>query len=236
MIIDQKTIAIIPARGGSKTLPRKNILDLNGKPLIAWSIETGLENNFIDKLMVSTDDPEIAEIAKVYGADVPFLRPASLSSDTSKSIDVLFHALDHYQQKNEHFDIVLLLQPTSPLRISNDITKAFELLHSQNAKAVVSVSEVKHHPFLCNTLPENLNMQFFLTKEQVNTNRQQYPKYYHINGAIYLSQVVFLRTNLSFYGQDTFAYIMPKERAVDIDDFFDFKIAEFLMTTQIANP
>ncbi|HBT50413.1 MAG TPA: acylneuraminate cytidylyltransferase family protein [Caldanaerobacter subterraneus] len=231
-----KTIlALIPARGGSKGVPRKNIRLLLDKPLIAYTIETALEVDFLDKIIVSTEDLEIAKISMEYGAEVPFLRPYELATDEAKSIDVVLHAMDWMEKHDETFDLILLLQPTSPFRNSEDIKTAFDIFFKKNAKAVVSVCEAEHSPLWMNTLNDDLNMKDFIRKDILNKNRQELVKYYRINGAIYIAEWNYLKQNRTFFGNETYAYIMPKERSIDIDTEMDFKFAEFLIKLQKAN-
>ena len=223
-----KTIlAIIPARGGSKGLPRKNIKVLGGKPLMVWTIEEAKRNKFIDRVIVSTDDSEIAQIAKSCGGEVPFMRPVELATDKAGMTEVINDALGRI---GKEYDIVILLQPTSPFRSSEDIDNALELLILKDAKAVVAVCEVDHHPYWSNELPPDGSMKDFLKKEAINTQRQDLRDFYRINGAIYLAYVPYLKEHKGFFGDGTFAYIMPRERSVDIDNENDFQFAEFLMT------
>jgi len=230
MYNNKKVLAIIPARGGSKRLPGKNILDLNGKPLIAWTIEAAKKSINIDKLIVSTDDNNIANISKRYGAEVPFMRPKELSSDTASSIDVILHAINFYKEKNLEFEYVLLLQPTSPLRITEDIDNAFKILDN-NTKAIVSVCETEHSPLWSNTLPDDLSMKDFISSEIKNKRSQDLHKYYRLNGAIYIAGIEYLKNNNGFLGTNTKAFIMPQERSVDIDSEVDFKLVKTIIDT-----
>lgn len=230
MINGKSVLAIIPARGGSKGLPGKNIKELCGKPLIAWSIEQAKSCSDIDKIVVSTDDEKIAEVAKTYGAEVPFIRPAELASDTASTIEVIFHTIDWLKKHQDYqAGYILLLQPTSPLRSSEDINGAIQMLKDKNAKAVVSVCECDHHPWWSNTLPDDCNMKDFISPEIINKRRQDLPVFYRLNGAIYLAETDYLSEQNSFFGPNTFAYKMPKERSVDIDSGLDFKLAQLLL-------
>ena len=221
-------LGLIPARGGSKGLPRKNIKPLSGKPLIAWTIEQALASKYLDRVVVSTDDKEIAEISKEYGAEVPFIRPKELAEDNAKGIDVVLHAIDWLKEndKRKQYDLIMLLQPTSPLRRSEDTDKAIELLFLREAKAIVSVCEVDHHPLWANTLPEDGCMKDFIRIDIMNKNRQELPVFYRLNGAIYLAYCNYLKEQKSFFGKETFAYIMPKERSIDVDNKLDLKLIE----------
>lgn len=229
MINEKKVLALIPARGGSKGLPGKNIRDLAGKPLLEWTIAAARESRFVDKVVLSTDSEDIAEVASKIGLEVPFLRPSHLATDKSCSFDALLHALDWFAEKEQIFDLVVWLQPTSPLRTADDIDRAIELYYAKEADAIVSVCEADHHPWWCNVLPEDGNMGTFMRPEVLNTNRQDLPIHYRLNGALYIGSPSFLCRNLSFYSKKTYAYVMPKERSVDIDSLLDFYIAEKLL-------
>ena len=230
MINGKNILAIIPARGGAKGLPGKNLKELCGKPLIAWTIEQAKSCSDIDKTIVSTDDEKIAEVAGKYGAEVPFMRPAKLANDIALTIGVLFHAInwlkehEDYQPKN-----ILLLQPTSPLRTVEDIEGAIQMLMDKNIRSVVSVCKTDHHPWWSNTLPENGNIKDFLRPEALNKRRQDLPVFYRLNGAIYLADTDYLHECNGFLGPDTFAYKMLKSRSVDIDSELDFKLAGLLL-------
>lgn len=228
-------LGLIPARGGSKGFPRKNIGQLLGKPLIAWVIEGALASKYLDRLIVSTDDDEIVEISKKYGAEVPFMRPKELATDEAIRIDVVSHTINWIQKNNKFYDLLMLLQPTSPLRTSEDIDRAIELLFSKKAKAVVSVCEAEHHPYWSNTLPKNGCMENFIKPEIMSKNRQQLPLFYRLNGAIYLAYCDYIENQRSFFGKETFAYIMPQGKSIDIDNEVDFKLAEILMKKYIPD-
>lgn len=225
----RRILAVVPARGGSKGLPGKNLRHLGGRPLIAWSIEAGRRSRYVDRVIVSTDSNEIAEAAHAAGAAVPFTRPVELASDSAKSIDAILHAIDWHERAGLLFDLVLVLQPTSPLRTSDDIDRAIELLFARQALATVSVCETEHHPWWANTLPTDGSMAGFLRPEALNSNRQDLPPYYRLNGAIYLADIEFLKRSRSFYGPETFACVMPAERSVDIDNLLDFHLAEAIL-------
>jgi CMP-N,N'-diacetyllegionaminic acid synthase len=230
-VYSNKTIlGLIPARGGSKGLPKKNVLPLSGKPLIAWTIEQAKSSKYIDKIVVSTDDNEIAEIARKYGAHIPFLRPAAIATDSAKTMDAILHAIDWLGNMKESYDLLIVLQPTSPLRNSGDIDNAVELLFSKKAKTIVSVCEVEHHPYLSNVLPGDNCLKDFLRPEAINRNRQELPPYYRLNGAIYLSYCEHLLKEKNFFGVESYAYVMPKERSIDINDKIDFRLSELLLS------
>lgn len=224
-----KHLAIIPARSGSKGLPHKNILPLCGKPLLAYSVEVALTSGLFDTVHVSTDDEQYAEIARSYGADVPFLRYKTTASDTASSVDVMLEVLQRYEELGHEFDTCMLLQPTSPLRNVEDLKAAFTRMEETKATSVVSVCKVDHSPLWCNTLPENGCMDQFLVPA-AKEPRQKLAQYYRLNGAIYLTTVANLREtgNLN-YDQSCFAMIMPRSRSIDIDEELDFVIAEAIV-------
>ena len=225
-MIDGKTfLAVIPARGGSKRLPKKNILDLAGKPMIAWSIDAGIKSKYIDTVIVSSDDTNILKIAQKYGSDT-MVRPRELAGDTSTTFDTVKHVIMNEQD----YDYVILLQPTSPLRTCNDIDKAIEFLYQKKADAVVSVCKMEHSPLWSNTLPDDKNMQNFLSKELINKRGQDLETYYRLNGAIYICKIEeFLKQKSFFIKKDIFAYEMSQKASVDVDTQLDFEIASFLL-------
>ena len=221
-------IAIIPARSGSKGLKDKNIKELNGKPLLAYSIEAAKESKLFDEIMVSTDSSKYAEIARSFGANVPFLRSEGNSSDKASSWDVVLEVLSKYFETGQKFDSVCLLQPTSPLRTANDITDAYKLLEEKQANAVTSVCEVDHSPLWTMTLPPNLSLEEF-KKRDSDTPRQLLGKYYRLNGAIYIRKINYSSKGIQLINANEFAFIMPRENSIDIDTELDFIIAEAIM-------
>lgn len=225
MLNNKTFLAIIPARGGSKRLPRKNVLDLNGKPLIAWSIEAGLKSKYIDTAVVSSDDEEILTVSQKYGAST-IKRPDVLASDTATTFDTIKHTIESI----EKYDYIVLLQATSPLRGDKHIDKAIELLEKKDADAVVSVCEMEHSPLWSNTLDESLSMENFLKEEVLNKRSQDLKKYYRLNGAIYICKTDNLLEEESFFlRENIFAYVMSRESSIDIDEEIDFKMANILM-------
>jgi CMP-N,N'-diacetyllegionaminic acid synthase len=225
-------LAIIPARGGSKRLPKKNILNLAGKPLIAWTIETALKSKYIDRIVVSTDDDKIATVSKKYGADVPFMRPGYLATDESTSIDVVLHSLDKLEKNGEKYDFIILLQPTSPLRSSKNIDESIELLDEIKCDAVISVCKVEHSPLWTNTIPESGDLSNFLDSSIVNKRSQDLECYYRLNGAIYLCDVDRLRNEITFFlKSNCIAYKMKEEESIDIDNKIDFQLAEVIVNS-----
>jgi len=229
MIGDQKLLALITARSGSKRLPRKNILDLAGKPLIAWSIEAGLQSKYVDRVIVSTDDEEIARTCREYGADVPFMRPLELAHDSTPSIAVVTHALRSLEDTGETYKYLLLLQPTSPLRNSGHIDEAVEFLLEKKADSVVGVTEVEHPIELTNIIPENCSMDDFLSSAVEGKRSQDFPLRYRINGAIYLTKAKrTLDENSLLFRSNTFAFKMKRNASVDIDTIEDMNYAKYL--------
>lgn len=220
-----RNLAIIPARSGSKGLKDKNIKLLNGKPLIAYTIEAAINSEFFDNIIVSTDSEKYAEISRNIGANVPFLRPDYLSDDKATSTDVIIHALDSLRNIGQEYDNFMLLQPTSPLRKSDDIINSVKIMAEKSANAVISVCEVEHSPIYMNTLDETLSMDGFLPMGS-STRRQELPNYYRINGAIYLCKVDYFLKYRDFYKENSYAYIMKGIDSIDIDNQLDFMIAE----------
>lgn len=229
-----KNLAIIPARSGSKGLKDKNILPLDRKPLLVHSIDAAFSSGCFDTVHVSTDSEKYAAIARQYGADVPFLRSAETSSDNATSWSAMLEVLKNYRRLGKTFDTVALLQPTSPLRTAEDIRRAYRLMEEKGAEAVVSVCEVEHSPLWCNTLPENNCMDGFLPPE-AEGRRQALSTYYRLNGALYLLREPALqRQGKVIYNAGCYAYIMSKERSIDIDEAVDFAVAEFLLCRSAA--
>lgn len=230
MFYDHRIIAIIPARSGSKGLPDKNIRILNGKPLIAYSIIQAQETGIFDNIFLSTDSRKYADIAMKYGADVPFLRSDELASDSASIWDCVRESLRRYKALGKEYDIFVVLQPTSPLRTAGDILGAMNQMIHTKADSVVSLCEADHSPLWCNTLPENKSLKCFIRPEILSETRQELPAFYRINGAIYAVSTSFFLRSPHIYNGDSFAYIMPRERSVDIDTLFDFSFAEYLFT------
>lgn len=218
-----RTLGLITARGGSKGLPGKNIRPVNGgRPLIAWTIEAGLEASGIDRLILSSDDPEICRIAREYGCDVPFQRPAELASDTADSMSVIRHALS----TAPGYDRVVLLQPTCPARTADDIDQALALMERRKAPACVSVVKMSKSPYWMFSRDQSDRLQPLIQGETEASRRQDLPQFYVLNGAIYCADTAWLETVSSFVQPETVAYLMPPERSVDIDTLADFKAFE----------
>ena len=224
-----RSIAIIPARSGSKGLIHKNITDVNGKPLIAYTLEAAVNSGVFDEIMVSTDSDVYAQIArKTPGVNVPFLRTPENSGDTASTWAVVREVLERYAEQGELFDMCCVLQPTSPLRDAEDIREAFALYQQKNAYSIVSVCELGHPLNICNTLPEDHSLIGFMRK-QSDYARQMNPTPYRLNGAIYMCDVeAFLKYD-TIYKEKSYAYIMSEQKSVDIDTEDDIAYVEFLM-------
>lgn len=221
-------IAIIPARGGSKRVPRKNVRELVGKPLIAWTIEAAKKSKYIDKVIVSTDDDEIEEISKRFGAQV-IRRPIEIAGDKSPTIDALIHVIKILEEKDYNPELIVLLQPTSPLRDYKDIDGSIELFNSNDSKSVVSGNE--ENPFW-NFKIEDGKANPLFGWEYFSMRSQDIPKVFSPNGAIYVTTTEELIKNKGFYNNNLSIYIMPKEKSADIDEEIDFKIATILMENE----
>jgi CMP-N-acetylneuraminic acid synthetase len=231
-----KILAVIPARGGSKGVVRKNIRPVCGKPLIAYTIETALAaRHLLHRTIVSTDDSEIAAIARDRGADVPFLRPAELAGDKVPTLPVLQHAVSFIEVQDDiKLDWVLLLQPTAPLRVVEDIEASVNLALRNNCDAVISVVQVfAEHPILMKRIEDNRLLPYCI-EEKEGTRRQDYqPPAYMRNGAIYLTRRDVLMDKDSIWGQVMRPYVMPLERSVSIDSELELKLVELLIEQRL---
>lgn len=218
----KRFLAIIPARGGSKGIPKKNIYKINGKPLIYYSIHEALKSNFLDRVIVSTDSEEIAQVSKFYGAEVPFIRPLELATDTSKTIDVLLHAIEQCRNENDNYDYLVLLQPTQPLRKSFHIDKAIKKIVDCHQKSLVSVSKVKEHPILMRTISKEGFLENILNIDST-VRRQDFPDFYKVNGAIYINKIDDSFTSKTSLNDNNFPFIMDEKYDLDIDTFEDIE-------------
>jgi N-acylneuraminate cytidylyltransferase len=221
-----KALYLITARGGSKGIPGKNIKPLSGKPLIHYSIDAARCVSGDENICVSTDDPEIIRAAESYGLKVPFVRPAELATDTAGSYEVILHALDFYEQQNRFFDCVVLLQPTSPLRKASHLKEALSKFN-KDIDMVVSVSEPKINPFHNLFIEQNGFLSSFLKND--HNRRQDAEKVYSYNGSIYIMQVKSLREKKISAFDKVVKYVMPPEFSLDIDEPYDWELAEFLI-------
>ncbi len=227
---DHVVVCVIPARGGSKGLPGKNIKNFCGKPLIAHTIEQAKHSKYIDRVIVSTEDEEIAQISMEYGAEVPFIRPTVLAGDNASTVDVLLHAINWLETEDRYaFDIFVLLHVTTPLRNIEDIDNSIALMVDEKADNVFSVAEAHRNPYF-NMVEESSDGFVRLVKEGCFSTRQDAPKVYDMNASIYVWWNNVLKVEKKIFLKKTKAYVMPKERSIDIDDDLDFRIAEFLRT------
>lgn len=229
MINGYKILAIIPARGGSKTIKDKNIYPLLGKPLIGWTIHEAQKLPFIDRLVCSTDSEIIASVAGEFKCDVPFIRPPKLSIDTIAVNDSLLHAIEWYENKGEYFDILLLLHCTSPFRTHIHIQQALKKFIETKADNLISLCEFEIPPFWAYTMNENEKIDFLFEKEKARSQRQNLPKTYHPNGAIYISKINTFKQTKDFLTPAPIGFVMDKTSSVDIDTENDINYAEFLL-------
>lgn len=233
MYKDKKILAIIPARGGSKGIKNKNIVDLCNRPLISYSIIAALESKYIDKVVVSTDSEEIAEVARNYDAEVPFLRPKELASDTAKTIDAVMHCIETLEEMGQTYDYLVLLQPTQPLRQAYHIDGAIELLMDKDEASLISVRKVIDHPILIRTIDEAGN-GVNLMNQSSTQRRQDFKQYYKVNGSIYINKIDRLTYETSL-NDNKVCYIMEDQYDIDIDEHFDLSIAELKLTNLKSN-
>ncbi|MDB4835625.1 acylneuraminate cytidylyltransferase family protein [Gammaproteobacteria bacterium] len=225
-----KILAIIPARGGSVRLPGKNIRVLGGKPLIEWSIDAARKVSSIDKIFVSTDCNDIADVCRQTRLDVPVLRPKNLAGDKSSTIDVVKHTIEYLKERGEIYDFVLLLQPTSPLRSSDHVRKAIDMISSKKADAVISVCKCEHSPLWTSSLPSDFSMTNFLDEKFNNIPSQELPVYYRLNGAIFLVNIERLYEEETFLlSSNSYGIEMDAMTSVDIDNEIDFLLAETII-------
>jgi CMP-N,N'-diacetyllegionaminic acid synthase len=218
-----KTLGLITARGGSKGVPKKNLRSLNGRTLIERTVTAAREAAFLNRVVLSSEDAEIIAAAITLGCEVPFIRPGHLSTDAAKSIDVVRHAL---VTLDEVFDLIVVLQPTSPLRAPEDIDGAVRLCIESGAPACVSVVDAEKPPYWIYTLDSASRLGTVLPDGANRTRRQDLPETFAINGAVYVARSEWIMNSDSFVGPDTVGYVMPKERSVDIDSEIDLVVAE----------
>ncbi len=226
MIQGKKVLALIPARGGSKGLPRKNVLEVGGKPLIAWTIAEAKKSKYVDRLILSSDDQEIIGIAKQWGCEVPFVRPTELARDDTPGIEPVLHGIEALPEK---YDLVVLLQPTSPLRSVQDIDGCIERCLEEKAKACVSVAVPEKSPYWMYSVNDHHRMSPILKLEGTTERRQDLPKVYALNGAVYVADCEWLMEKKTFVAEETVAYEMPKERSIDIDTELDLTLFKVLI-------
>lgn len=224
MILEERVLAIIPARGGSKGVPGKNLREVGGKPLIAWSIEAAKASRFVDRLVLSSDDENIIDVAKAHGCEVPFVRNNLLAQDETSTMEVVLDTIE----RCPGYDWILLLQPTSPLRTTEDIDRAIEHCLQHSAPACVSVCRVQKSPYWMFTLRADDQLQPLLPNVKLS-RRQDLPKIYTLNGAIYLARTDWLKHNKSFISQGAVAFEMSEQSSIDLDSELDFQQLEFIL-------
>ncbi|WP_339060487.1 acylneuraminate cytidylyltransferase family protein [Tepidibacillus marianensis] len=224
MLNGKRILGIIPARGGSKGVPRKNIRVVAGKPLIAWTIDEARKSKYIDQLILSSEDQEIIQVAKEYDCEVPFVRPKELAQDNTPGIDPVLHAIEMLSG----YEYIILLQPTSPLRTVEDIDGCIEKCIQNQNDYGVSVTETDKSPYWMYSI-ENDKMVPVLSQDMIINRRQESPKVYELNGAIYIAKTEKLIESKTFLNKVTVPYIMPKERSVDIDTELDLKLVELIL-------
>lgn len=229
MIDGRSVLAIIVARGGSKGLPGKNLREIAGKPMVAWSVLAAHGSRYIDRTILSSDDEDIIAAAGVEGCDVPFRRPADLATDTASVIDVIEHALDRLEQT---FEITVLLQATSPLRRSEDIDGCLERMVSTGAHACVSVCPPSHAPHLFYRIDKLDQLLPILENSPSSARRQDVPQTFMLNGAVYVAETKWLLQNQTFMTPTTVAYMMPPERSVDVDSELDLLLARAIVASK----
>ncbi len=225
MINERKVLALIPARGGSKGIKDKNIREIEGKPLIAYSIEAAKESGYIDDVVITTDSERIKEVGEKHGAWVPFLRPDELASDTATTLDAILHAVRTLKEMGKEYDILVILQPTSPLRDAADIKGALEKFEANGERSLVTISKVEDHPILVRTLKDDTHMEKLLSVSST-VRRQDMPDYYRVNGAIYINKIAELNDSTSFNDNEV-PYIIENSHAVDIDEPKDLEVAAY---------
>ena len=230
MINNLRILAIVPARGGSKGIKDKNIKEIEGHPLIEYTIEAAKRCEYIDEIVVSTDSEKIAKVAKKAGAKVPFLRPDELASDTPRTIDVVLFTIDQLKLIGQEYDIVVLLQPTSPLRDEDDIGGAIEKYVSCNMKSLVSVSEVSESPILMRQIVDETHMEKLLNINST-IRRQDMAKYYMVNGSIYINKIEELNSDTSL-NDNVIPYVMDRSHSVDIDDYVDIEVMKYYVNNR----
>lgn len=233
MINGKSVLAIIPARGGSKGVPRKNIREVGGKPLIAWTIEEAQKSKYIDRLIFSSEDPEIIAVARQWGCEAPFVRPVELAADETPGVEPILHAINALTEK---YDYVVMLQPTSPLRLAEDIDGCIEMCVDRNAPSCISYTEPEKSPYWMVKVDDSGSTVLFADSQYATTRRQDLPRVYAPNGAVYVAETAWIKKNRTLYKEkETRAFIMPKERSRDVDTELDIKICELLLSERKKN-
>ncbi len=231
--MNRRYLGVIPARGGSKGIPKKNIREMNGKPLIAYTIEASnaaIEKGVLNRCIVSTDSKEIADVSRIFGADVPFMRPEYLAGDTVKSVDVILNALSFLENQGEYYDAVVTLQPTSPLRTADNLIAGINMFDECTSDSLIAVYEdVKANGFNYYRMGENYRGIAEHREHNIGIRRQEMKPMYVRNGALYISTIELLKNRRLIIGDAPLLYVMPKERSIDVDSMMDFEYIDFLM-------
>lgn len=230
MYKDKRIVAIIPARGGSKGIKGKNIIDLAGKPLISYTIDASIKSEYIDRTVISTDSEEIAGVSEKYGAEVPFMRPAELASDHARTVDAIIHAIGELKNAGDAPDVIVLLQPTEPLRTAEDIDGAIETFFEKGMRGLVSVSPVNDSPILMRTISEDGELSSLFGGNST-CRRQDMPDYYRVNGCIYINSADEITKDLSF-NDNPVGFVMEQSHSVDIDEMKDLAVAEYYIENE----
>lgn len=228
-------LGIIPARGGSKGIKDKNLYPICGFPLIAWTIKEAKRSRYISRLIISTDSIRIAQTAKKFGCEVPFMRPKRLAADNSSVSLAVLHAIRKLERLDFCFSHIVLLQPTSPLRTVEDIDKGIEFALNSNFRSVVGVSEAKHHPAITVAIDERGRLKSFLPRKYAFLQRQKFKKAYVINGLFYFAEKAYFLENKTFFTTETRAYVTNPDRAIDIDNLNDMSYAEFMLKKRLKS-
>lgn len=223
-----KTLCLIPAKGGSTRLARKNVLPLGGKPLLGWAVDAAAQSGLMDHIVVSTEDEQIAEVARTLGADVPFMRPLHLARDPAGVVDVALHTLGELRNRGKEYQTLVILLPTCPFRNADDVRNACELFRETNASFLMSVSRYEHTPFAAMSLDGERRLRPYFS-EYIGKKSQEMPKAYRANGAIHVLEVAAFERERSYYAQPLIGYEMPWQRSIDIDTEHDLRFAESLL-------
>jgi CMP-N,N'-diacetyllegionaminic acid synthase len=232
----ERTLGIIPARGGSKGLPGKNIMSIAGEPLIYWTIKTAKDSRLLSNFVISTDEPAIKEISECAGGNVPFLRPKELAGDKTSSTDVVLHCIEYFEEQNTHFDNIVLLEPSSPLRKSDDIDNALKMFYNNysNVDGIISVGKIHlENPSVVKYIDNNLI--FPISKGFTNkiTRRQDYPEFYFPYGVLYIIKTDILKEKRSFYTDRIMPFVIERWQNYELDDIYDFYAIETIMKNKI---
>jgi len=228
VINGERVLAVVPARGGSRGIPRKNLVLVGGKSLLAWTADAARGSHVVDRAVLSSEDAEILEAGRAAGLDTPFVRPAELARDDTPGIDPVLHALDALEEQGDHYGWVVLLQPTSPLRIAADIDAAAAFC-ADGAPATVSVAAADKSPWWMFHMGDGARLEPLFDPASRPSRRQDAPPVYVLNGAVYVARVDWLRRTRSFLTDDTAGYVMPRERSVDVDEPADLHVVEALL-------